>query len=133
MRVEFEDGCVPELEALVDTGAEIKIIHPRYVPKNAFAPSKRPLRLGMANAVRLQGGKREVTFMMRIKGREMDSKREVELRIPTTAYDGEMVCEMILSYAWLAQQDAQINPRRHGLLFTERNRTIWVDGLLTGK
>ena len=53
--VEFEDGSVKEMQALIDTGAEINVIHPKHVPPETFVASKRPLRLGMVNAICLQG------------------------------------------------------------------------------
>ena len=132
-QIQFANGQAREIEALIDTGAEINIIHPRHVPEGMFEDSKKPLRLGMCNAVRLQGGKREATFIMRLKGTDIESKQKVELRIPTTAYDGEMVCDMLLSYTWLAQQNVLVNPRRHGLLFHEGCHMFWVEGLIQRK
>ena len=53
--------------------------------------------------------------------------------IPTTAYDGEMICDIILSYGWLAQNNCLLNPRRHGILFMGDNGATWVPGLLSPK
>ena len=128
-RVHFPNGIVRDLDALVDTGAEINIINPKFVPRDIFQPAKRPLKVGMANAVCLKGGKREASFTIALKGLDVDSRQGVEIRIPTVAYDGEMVCDLILSYAWLAQQNALVNPRRHGVLFQEENRLVWIPGL----
>ena len=125
----FPNGAVKEVEALVDTGAEINIINPKFVPDGAFENAKKPLRVGMANAVCLKGGKREASFALALRGVDIDSRQGVEIRVPTTAYDGEMVCDLILSYAWLAQQNVLVNPRRHGILFQEENRMVWIPGL----
>ena len=40
------------------------------------------------------------------------------------------MCEIILSYGWLAENSVLINPKRHGLLIPNNGRMIWVDGLL---
>ena len=128
MVLHFPNGEWKEVEALIDTGAEINVIHPRLVPEGMFKESKKPLRLGTANANSMKGGRRETTFMVGIQAVEVDSRRAVELRMPMEAYDGEIMCELIVSYAWLAQQNVLINPRRHGLIFQEKGRMVWVGG-----
>ena len=71
----FSDEGVREVEALVDTGAEINVIHPRLVPEGMFVPSKRPLKLGMANSACLKGGRREVPMILRVRGVDLDTKK----------------------------------------------------------
>ena len=67
---------------------------------------------------------------MSFGGHDIDSKKKVGLRTPLTAYDVEMVCDIILFYEWLAENNVLINPRRHGLIFPDNGRLVWVDGLL---
>ena len=47
-----------------------------------------------------------------------------------TAYDGEIPCDLILSNGWLAEADILVNARRHGLMLTEKDRMIWIGGLI---
>ena len=132
MDLHFPNGEARKVLALIDTGAEINVIHPRLVPEGMFRQSERPLRLGTANANCMVGGRREATFMVGMQATDIDSRRGLELRMPMAAYDGEMVCELIVSYGWLAQQNALVNPRRHGLLFCEKGHMLWV-GVLRKK
>lgn len=128
----FPNGASKEAQVLVDTGAEVNVIHPRLVDPSLFRESQRPLRLGMANEICLSGGKREVDFVLGMKGVDVDTNMPMEIRVPMSAYDGEMVCDLIVSYTWLAQLDALVNPRRHGILLNEGDRMVWVAGLLLG-
>ena len=66
-------------------------------------------------------------------GHDLDTKGPVKLSMPTTAYDGEVRYDLILSYGWLAQHDVLVNPRRHGLLVQEKNRMVWVPGHVAPK
>ena len=129
----FARGPPVEVEALIDTGAEVNVIHPRLVQPALFRASQRPLRLGMANSISLQGGKREVDFVLHLQGMEIDSKRPMRIGVPASAYDAEMVCDLILSYTWLAQTNALVNPRRHGILLREDDGLVWVDGIIPEK
>ena len=124
VELHFPNGVTRKVLALIDTGAEINVIHPRLVPEGMFRQSERPLRLGTANANCMVGGRREATFMVGMQATDIDSRRGLELRMPMAAYDGEMVCELIVSYGWLAQQNALVNPRRHGLLFCEKGHML---------
>ena len=36
--------------------------------------------------------------IMGIRGEDVDTKMPIEIRVPTVAYDAEMVCDMIVSY-----------------------------------
>ena len=47
------------------------------------------------------------------------------------AYDADVVCDLILSYGWLAQNNVIPHPKRHGLLFTENPGPAWVPAAIT--
>ena len=130
VQVEWVDGSSKELSVLVDTGAEVNLINPKLMNPDLLVPSTHPVRLGVANSLLLKGGGKEVTMTLTFQGKEMDTGKNMKLCLPVTAYDGEMVCDLILSYGWLAQNDVLINPRRHGLLFQDTSSCIWVPGLV---
>ena len=129
--VQWQDGTSQNMEALVGTGAEVNLVNTKLVNQDLFAPAKKPVRLGVANSHLLQGGGREVTMFLSFWGHDVDTKKKVGFRTPLTAYDGEMMCDIILSYGWLAENNVLINPKRHGIIFPDNGRMIWVDGLLT--
>ena len=126
--LEEEPGIFTEVQALVDTGAEVNLINPAMVDSSRFQPSSRPVRLGAANSLRLSGGTRETMVFLTLQGVQLDSKQPVEVGLPITAYDADIKYDLILSYGWLAQQDIQINPRRHGVLIKDKMQAIWVPG-----
>ena len=128
--VEWMDGSRKELEALVDTGAEVNLINPKLMDSALFTPSSRPVRLGVANSLLLKGGGREATMSLTFQGVDLDTGKNVRMSLPLTAYDGDVVCDLILSYGWLAQNDILINPRRHGLLLQGPGSTTFVAGLV---
>ena len=72
-------------------------------------------------------------FVLGLQGIEMDTKRPITIAVPTSAYDADMVCDLILSYTWLARTDALVNPRRHGILLKEDDCLVWVDGIIPEK
>ena len=53
--------------------------------------------------------------------------------MPCTAYDADIVCDVILSYGWLAEHNILPNPRRHGLHFMDHPEVLWVKGVLLPK
>ncbi len=103
------------LEALIDTGAEINLINPNVAHKAVFKGSMKPVRLGSANSHQLQGGENETRMVIEIKATEMDTGRMVQVQLPCMAYDGEITCDLILSYGWIAEHQINVNPRRNGL------------------
>ena len=109
------------LQALVDTGAEVKLVNFRKFEALDFHQAQHPVRLGAANSLRLSGGAREATFVLHLQGVTLDSKSPVDLQVPITAYDAEIKYDLILSYGWLAQHNFLVNPRRHGLLMLEEH------------
>ena len=55
--------------------------------------------------------------LLSMKGVEMETTQKVELRISFIAYDANISShEIILSYAWLAENDILVNPTKHGLI-----------------
>ena len=52
------------------------------------------------------------------------------MSFPLTEYDAVMVCDLILSYGWMAAVHALPDPRRHGVHFVGDNYNTWVGGLL---
>ncbi len=50
------------------------------------------------------------------------------MRCPIRAFDAPIDVDMILSYEWLARQNARVYPRKHGLLFDQECRSVWVAG-----
>ena len=133
VQVTWADGSTKTLQALVDTGAELNLINPKLLDPSLFSLSPKPIRLGMANSNILLGGTRQVTMNLTFAGVDMDTGHIQEVTMPVTAYDGEVVVDLILSYGWLAEQDILINPRRHGMHFMGGDQALWVAGILPPK
>ena len=131
--VTFADGSSKTLQALVDTGSEVSLINPSLVDPALFQPNPRPVRLGVANSHRLPGGKRQTTMVLTFSGRELDTGRKRQLSLPFTAYDAEVVCDIIISYGWMAEHHILPNPRRHGIHFLDDQESLWVGGIVVTK
>ncbi len=116
----FSDGSTHTLQALVDTGAEVNLIHPKWVSAQLFYPSPKTIRLGVANSHLLEGGKRQVNMLLTFQGHSPDSGNNVDLILPFTAYDTDIFCDIILSYGGLAENNIVLNPRKHGLHFMDQ-------------
>ena len=129
-KIQWDDGETKELKLLIDTEAEVNLINPKWVEENKFKRAQHPVKLGVANSHLLQGGSRETEFSVILRGIDIDSKRPIDISIPTQAYDGDVVCDLILSYSWLAENDVLVNARRHGLLFQEPGRMLWISGMI---
>ena len=128
--VTWGDGTSQNMEALVDTGAEVNLVNPKLINSQLFTPSSRPVRLGVANSHLLQGGSREVNMDITFTAIQFDTAKQVAVVLPCTAYDGEVTCDLILSYGWLAEHHILVNPRRHGLMLPD---VLWVKGLVKPK
>ena len=63
----------------------------------------------------------------------MDTGRAMELALPFTAYDGEVMCDIILSYGWLAYHYILVNPRKNGMAILGKREVLWVKGVKTPK
>jgi hypothetical protein len=63
----------------------------------------------------------------------MDTGKPCTLTLPFLAYDAEIICDMIISYGWLAQHYINPCPRKHGLYITSPNSLIWVPGIVNAK
>ena len=129
MNVFFENGTSREVLALVDPGAEVNLIRRDIVDPKMFHDSAHPVRLGVANSTKLMGGGKDVHTLLSMKGVEMDTTQKVELRIPFVAYDANISHEIILSYAWLAENDILVNPTKHGLIIRLGGGMFWVEGV----
>ena len=93
----FADGTTKNLQALVDTGAEVSLINPGLVNPDIFQPSLKPVRLGVANSHSLPGGTQLTTLVLTFDARDQDTGNKRQLSLPLTAYDAAVVCDIILS------------------------------------
>ena len=118
-------------EALIDTGEKICVVREGLIPSDLFVPAQRPLRIIGANGRRLGGGKREVTLTLCIQGVRLGTTQKVELRIPTTLYEADIVDDIILGYVWCQKRGVDISPRRHGVICLKKGQEIWVEGIRT--
>ena len=57
---------------------------------------------------------------------ETAAKRLVSL--PFTAYDAEVVCDLILSYRWMAENNVVPHPQRHGMYINFSDDCVWLPG-----
>jgi hypothetical protein len=122
---------VSQCTALVDTGAEICLVKKGLIPSDLFVAAQRPVRLVGANGKRLEGGDREVTLTLCIQGVRLGTTQKIELRIPTTFHEAEIMDDAILGYVWCAKRGVDISPRRHGVICLRKGQEIWVEGVRT--
>ena len=92
------DGTTVDLKALIDTGAEVNLIHSRVLPSHLLRHSPNPVRLGTANGQPLPGGDREVTFQLLVQGQDLDGGGTAQFGLPITAYNGDTRHDLIVSY-----------------------------------
>jgi hypothetical protein len=131
IRCHFEDeqGGVREIVALVDTGAEINLIRSSLLPRQVTHTVYPPLSFTTANKGSLQGGDREASGLIHFQGRDPDTSSKQKLTCPIRFYEADIPLDAIFSYAWLAEGDFCINPRRHGLLFKDDEGMVWIEGI----
>jgi hypothetical protein len=48
--------------------------------------------------------------------------------VPIKFYEAEIGLDAIFSYQWLAENNLIVNPRRHVLLFHDREGAVWIPG-----
>ena len=122
--VNFADGFSATLQALVDTGAEFSLINPKCIDASLLNPSLKPIRLGVANSHRLSGGQIEATMTLTFDGMDVESGQRCQKTLPLQAYDAEVVCDLILSYGWMAEHNFVPHPRRHDLKILDKHRLL---------
>ena len=81
----------------------------------------------------LAGGKRQASLLLTFTGKDMDTGLSTKMCLPLLAYDAGVVCDLILSYSWMATQRVLPDPVRHGLHLTDKEQSIWVPGIVTGQ
>jgi hypothetical protein len=64
-----------------------------------------------------------------LTGSEDDSLEWTELHCPVHFYEANVSAQAILSYSWLASQNLVINPRRHGLGFSDDSTRLFIPGM----
>ena len=131
--VTFADGSTKHLQALIDTGAEVYLLNPTLVDPNLFQPSPKPIRLGVANSRRLPGGKKQVAMVLTFEATGHDTKQRCHISLPRSVWDTEVVCGLILSYKWMAEENIVPHPRAHGIIIQEDDDYYWVPGIVTPK
>ena len=129
----FVNGTTKTLQALVDTGAEVSLINPPLVDPTLFEPSPNPVRLGVANSHSLPGGQRQVFMTLTFDATDPDTTAKRIVSLPCMAYDADVVCDMILSYHWMAESNVVPHPRRHGMFINFTNDSVWVPGVVDPK
>ena len=99
-------------------------MNPKFVEEHVFHQAKKPIRLGVANSQLMQGGSREANLLLNFTGVGLDGARKKQITLPVTCYDGEVICEVILSYPWLAENHVLLDPAGMG-----EGGATWVGAL----
>jgi hypothetical protein len=128
VKVAVGDNFERELVALIDTGAQVDLIRRDLVPEELTRPATARIRLVMANAQPLKGGKREVEADLVFAGHDEDTRKPVEVKAPTVLYLADINDDIILSYSWLGSRQFAVYPRQHGLKGRQGNTRVWVPG-----
>ena len=118
-----------EIVALVDKGAEINLVRSSLLPREVTRTVYPPLSFTTANRGSLPGGDREASGFVHFQGRDPESNTKQKPTCPIRFYEADIPLDAIFSYAWLAEGDFCVNPRRHGLLFKDEEGLVWIEGL----
>ena len=62
-------------------------------------------------------------------GKELDTKRTTEIHCPIHFYEANITAQIIISYAWLAEQNLMVNPRRNSLYFQDTQICVTIQGM----
>ena len=82
-----------------------------------------------ADATNLQGGHMGVAGTAVLFGKELDTKRTTEIHCPIHFYEASITAQAIISYAWLAEQNLMVNPRRNSLYFQDTQICVTIQGM----
>ena len=128
----YHDGEAvgPPCKALIDTGGSVSLVQKGLWPERLFRPASRPYTLIAANGKKLEGGSREITVTLRIKGVNKSTNKPVELRIPTTLLEADIADEVLLGFDWCRDRGVSIYPPLHSIC-VHKGHDVWVEGVRT--
>ena len=120
------NGSTPKsIKALIDTGAQTNLLKANVFPDEFWTNAKKPLALTTVNGETLPGGKREIkaqmTFLVDPESKKYRSDNFISQNENSTwttdvwFYDGDISCDAILGYSWLAQKRLNVQPWRDAL------------------
>ena len=127
---QFSDGRRIRLDILVDTGAQVNILKTGLAPEGLCRPSSKPIVFLQADSSKPRGGASEVDCQVFMRGTEIDTGRETYAALPVTWYEGDIMADAIVSLAWLAEFDVDINSQNHLVIIKSTPRPVRVAGLL---
>ena len=123
-------GHHKKIQALIDTGAQANLIRGNIFPDAVWKRARNPLALMAANGDVLSGGQREIeaSITFHVEPESEIGRRDSTPTWSTMArfYDGEISCDAILGYGWLAQQKLDVLPWRNALQLHHPPRWILV-------
>ena len=128
----LRDGTVVPVSALVDTGSEVNLIRKGLLDLSQTKACGPEVRFCAVNKQSLGKEHRQVSCEIAIRGAARDTAVSKDVICPIKAYDAPIDVDMILSYEWLARQNAQVYPRRHGVAFDLEGHSVWVPGIPVG-
>jgi hypothetical protein len=75
----------------------------------------------------MKGADKMVGGVVHFQGKELDTGHRQGLMCPVELYEADIAVDAIISYAWLAECDFLVNPRRHGLLYRDQQGMVWLE------
>ena len=48
---------------------------------------------------------------------------------PAHFYEANIAVQAVISYGWLANQGLMVNPRRHGLFYSDKTSVVFLPGV----
>ena len=125
----FYDGSVVGLKVLIDTGAQVNIIRRGLVPYTLFQPSFHPVSFITASSQGLEGGQYEVGCELIIDGIDQSTLLPAAAVTSITWYEGDIVADAIVSFAWLAGWNIDVHSQGNGICVRSTPHRIWASGL----
>ncbi len=90
------------LRALLDTGAEDKIIRTGIIPHQSLQHDSQPFNLKGADDTCLKGGNMCVIELGEVAGHDIESQENVHVPCAIHIYEANITVQAIISYKWLA-------------------------------
>ena len=109
--VELHDGRLQRAKALINTGAEVELVHSRFFPRHLFSPAVVSMVFIMANgSSKLGGGAQTVELCFRFSQDSVCSSEAEPFITRHTFYEADIHVDLILGHPWMAQECVGVFP-----------------------
>ena len=108
IEVQFDNGEVRTVQALVDTGAQANLMSQGLVPSCCSRWSRTPLRLVAANGQEIGGGQKETKVSMHFQMVGQSGNLERKVLVEGVFHLADIAVDATLSYPWLREKKLEV-------------------------